>query len=146
MIPAPAADITGRVKPPLTGNYRPTALALVKPARLLLAAGLAGRRRIPGPAHLGQEPFEGRTAVAVVLPSQVQVVVAQFVENDLLQVFLIKFRVHQRVNVDMVVNEVVAAPCRLQAAVKDDLVQKRPLKVFQRPFLCQLLKLLIIHY
>ena len=34
----------------------------------------------------------------------------------------------------------------LQAAVKDDLVQKRPLKVFQRPFLCQLLKLLIIHY
>ncbi len=60
--------------------------------------------------------------MAVVLSRQVEVVMAQFVENNLSQVLQVKLRVHQRVDINVVISKVVAPARRLQPAIKDNLV------------------------
>ena len=99
----------------MAGNQGPTSLTLVEPSRPAPVAGLTGRRRIPRTTDPGQEVFEGRTAVVVVLAGQVQVVVTQLVEDHPLQV-----GVHQRVDVNVVVSQVVTAPRRLQPGIEHD--------------------------
>lgn len=47
---------------------------------------------------------------------------AQFVEDNLPQVLQVKLRVHQWVDIDVVVSKVVATARRLQLAIKDNLV------------------------
>lgn len=94
MISTPAADITSGVKSPLTGNQAPAPLALVEPPWLFPMTSPTGRRRIPGTPDPGQQTSEGRTAIAVVLAGQVEVVMTQFVEDDLLQVLQVKLRIH----------------------------------------------------
>lgn len=76
----------------------------------------------------------------VVVPTgQVEVVVAKLVEDHPFQVLLVKLSVHQRVDVNMVVSQVVTAPGRLQPVVEENPVQKRPSEIFQRPLLSQTL-------
>lgn len=47
---------------------------------------------------------------------------AQFVEDNLPQVLQVKLRVHQRVDIDVVVSKMVATACRLQPTIKNNLV------------------------
>lgn len=56
--------------------------------------------------------------MVIILTSQVKMIVTELVKDYLLQVFLIKFGVHQRVDVDVVINQVVSAPRRPQSGVE----------------------------
>ena len=66
--------------------------------------------------------------MAVVLASLVEVVVTQFVKHHPFQVCQVKFRIHQRVDINMTVIQMVAAPGRLETGVKEDPVGKGPVK------------------
>ena len=66
--------------------------------------------------------------MAVVLASLVEVVVTQFVKHHPFQVCQVKFRIHQRVDINMAVIQMIAAPGRLEAGVKENPVRKGPVK------------------
>lgn len=56
--------------------------------------------------------------MVIILTSQVKMIVTELVKDYLLQVFLIKFGVHQGVDVDVVINQVVPSPRRPQSGVE----------------------------
>ena len=127
MVTTTPADVPPGIKAALAANRNPTARALVDPLHLAWP-GLTGQRCITGTAHLGQQGPKSRTPVVIVLASLVEVVVTQFMQHHPFQVCQVKFRIHQRVDINMTVIQVVAATGRLEAGVKENPVRKGPVK------------------
>ena len=66
--------------------------------------------------------------MVVVLSCLMEVVVTQFVKHHPFQVCQVKFRIHQRVDINVAVIQMVAAPGRFETGVKEDPVGKWPVK------------------
>lgn len=143
--PALPADILLQIYTPLARIRLTACAAAVEPFRRRYSCSLAEVLNKPAPPTRLQQVPEVGIPMLIPPPLQMQMVMAELVLHDLIQLLRSMQFQHQGVEIQIMAVEVVAPACRLQAAVEAGAVAERFPEYADRDLFHQLLQFLFVH-